>query len=159
MTTTRVYIVFYSGRLMDFQTISELSGVDPSHIEVKGEQKIGHTGKMLKLQTKGGECVPLVYLHNAFIYDLPASHGKYVSRLFNQLMRAIKNPKQLGEYCKAHGIKVFVQVVLEGITDTYSVPAVHLGWKFISFLADLNNAEVDFDYYTEPWEIDDEYQP
>ena len=133
MTTTRVYIVFYSGKPMDFQTISELSGVEPSHIEVKGEHQ-----------------------HNSFRYDLPASHGIYVERLFSKLRRTIKNSKQLGEYCKAHGIKVYVEVVIEGITDTYSVPSIHFDGMFISFLADLNNAEVDFDIYTEPWGKDDD---
>ena len=83
MTTTRVYIVFYSGKLMDFQTISELSGVDPSHIEVKGEQKIGHTGKMLKLQTKGGECVPLVYLHNAKTTAYGQQNDLFLCELFS----------------------------------------------------------------------------
>ena len=67
-------------------------------------------------------------------------------------MRAIKNSKQLGEYCKTHGIKVYVQVVIEGITDTYSIPSIGMDKKFISFLADLN-AEVDYDMYTEPWEM------
>ena len=134
MITTRVYIVFYSGKPMDFQTISELSEVQPSHIEVKGEHQ-----------------------HNTFRYHLPASHGIYVERLFSKLRRTIKNSKQLGEYCKAHHIKVIVRVVIQGITDTYSVPSIHFDGKFISFLADLNNAEVDFDIYTEPWEKDDDY--
>ena len=157
MTTTRVYIVFYSGKPMDFQTISELSGVEPSHIEVKGEQRIGHTGKVVKTQNKDGEWVPLINQHNAFEYHLPASHGIYVERLFSKLRRTIKDSKQLGEYCKVNGIKVYVEVVIEGITDTYSVPSIHFDGKFISFLADLNNAEVDFDIYTEPWEKDVDY--
>lgn len=133
MTTTRVYIVFYTGRKMDFQAISELAGIEPTHIKK----------------------------HNSFEYHLPASHGKIVQRQYNKLMRAIKNSKQLGDYCKAHGIKVYVQVVIDGITDTYSFPVLHMDKKFISFLADLNNAEVDFDIYTEPWdkEGDDYKQP
>ena len=133
MTTTRVYIVFYTGRKMDFQAISELAGIEPTHIKK----------------------------YNSFEYHLPASHGKIVQRQYNKLMRAIKNSKQLGEYCQAHGIKVYVQVVIEGITDTYSFPVLHMDKKFISFLADLNNAEVDFDIYTEPWdkEGDDYKQP
>ena len=151
MITTRVYIVFYSGKPMDFQAISELSGVEPSHIEVKGEQRIGHTGKVVKTQNKDGEWVPLINQHNSFEYHLPISHGVIVQRQYNKLMRAIKNPKQLGDYCKAHGIKVYVQVVIGGITDTYSFPVLHMDKKFISFLADLNNAEIDFDIYTEPW--------
>ena len=134
MTTTRVYIVFHSGRPMDFQTISEMSGVEPSRITEKGEHR-----------------------QNAFRYDLPSSHGIYVERLFSKLRRTIKNSKQLGEYFKVHGIKVFVEVVIEGITDTYSVPSIHFDGKFVSFLADLNNAEVDFDIYTDPWEKDDDY--
>ena len=142
---------------MDFQTISELSEVEPSHIEVKGEQRIGHKGKVVKTQNKDGEWVPLINQHNAFEYHLPASHGIYVERLFSKLRRTIKNSKQLGEYCKAHHIKVIVRVVIQGITDTYSVPSIHFDGKFISFLADLNNAEVDFDIYTEPWEKDDDY--
>ena len=157
MITTRVYIVFYSGKPMNFQTISELSGMEPSHIEVKGEQRIGHTGKVVKTQNKDGEWVPLINQHNSFEYQLPASHGIYVERLFSKLRRTIKNSKQLGEYCKAHHIKVIVRVVIQGITDTYSVPVLHFDGKFISFLADLNNAEVDFDIYTEPWEKDDDY--
>ena len=35
MTDTRVYIVFYTGRPMDFQALSELAGVEPTDIEVK----------------------------------------------------------------------------------------------------------------------------
>ena len=144
MTTTRVYIVFYTGRKMDFQAISELAEIEPTHIEVKGEQQRVRISK-----------------HNSFEYHLPASHGIIVQRQYNKLMRAIKNSKQLGEYCKAHGIKVYVQVVIDGITDTYSFPVLHMDKKFISFLADLNNAEVDFDIYTEPWdkEGDDYKQP
>lgn len=151
MTTTSVYIVFYSGRPMNFQAISELSGVEPSCIEVKGKPRISrNTGEIVRINE-----------HNSFEYHLPESHGKIVQRQYNKLMRAIKNAKQLGEYCKAHGIKVYVQVVVYGITDTYSFPDLHMDKKFISFLADLNNAEVDFDLYTEPWdkESDDYKEP
>ena len=131
MTETLVYIVFYSDRPMDFQAITELSGVESTLIEVKGE-------------------------HYSFEYRLPESHGKIVQRQYNKLMRNFKNSKQLGEYCKSHGIKVYVQVVVYGITDTYSLPVLHMDKKFISFLADLNNAEVDFDMYTEPWDKEDD---
>ncbi|MBO4595384.1 MAG: DUF4279 domain-containing protein [Bacteroidales bacterium] len=129
---------------MDFQAISKLAGIEPTNIEVKGEQQRVRISK-----------------HNSFEYHLPASHGKIVQRQYNKLMRAIKNSKQLGEYCKAHGIRVYVQVVIDGITDTYTFPVLHMDKKFISFLADLNNAEVDFDIYTEPWdkEGDDYKQP
>lgn len=98
--------------------------------------------------------------HNTFEYHLPESHGKIVQRQYNKLMRTIKNSKQLGEYCKSHGIKIYVQVVIEGITDTYSFPDIGMDKKFISFLSDLN-ATVDFDIYTEPWdkEGDDYKQP
>ena len=71
-------------------------------------------------------------------------------------MRAIQNPGQLGEYCKSHGIKVYVQVVAYGINDTYSFPVLHIDKKFVSFLNNLN-AEIDFDIYTEPWQKDEEY--
>ena len=152
MTTTRVYIVFYSGRPLNYQRIAELSEVEPTRIEVKGEPKISRiTGDIVKIQSKDGEWTPRINKHNSFEYHLPISHGVIVQRQYNKLMRAIKNPKQLGDYCKAHGIKVYVQVVIGGITDTYSFPVLHMDKKFISFLADLNNAEIDFDIYTEPW--------
>ena len=137
MTSTRVYIVFYSNRPMNFRALAELSGVGPTLTQIKGESNE----------------------HNSFEYRLPVSHGKIVQRQYNKLMRAFKNSKQLGEYCKAHGIKVYVQVVVYGITDTYSFPILHMDKKFISFLADLNNAEVDFDMYTEPWDKEgDDYK-
>ena len=160
MTDTRVYIVFYSGRAMNFQAISELSGVEPTFIEIKGELRISRIdGRVLKTQNDNGEWIPKTNPFNRFEYHLPLSHGKSVVRQFNKLMRAIKNPKKLGEYCKAHGIKVYIEVVLEGITDTYSFPYLHMDKKFVSFLADLNNAEVDFDIYTEPWDKEgDDYK-
>lgn len=152
-TSTRVYIVFYTGRAMNFKTIAEVSGVEPTCVEIKGEQRISSiTGKVVKVQSESGEWIPRINEYNSFEYHLPVSHGWNVQRQYNKLMRAIKNSKQLGEYCKAHGIKVYVQVVVDGITDTYSVPVLHMDRKFISFLADLNNAEVDFDMYTEPWD-------
>ena len=53
MITTRVYIVFYSGRPMDFQKLSDLSGVEPTCIEVKGEERISRiTGKVVKIQQR-----------------------------------------------------------------------------------------------------------
>ena len=67
-------------------------------------------------------------------------------------MRVIKNSMLLGAYCKGHGIKVNVQVVIDGITDTYSFPILLMDKKFISFLADLNNPKDDFDMYIEPWD-------
>ena len=153
MTSTRVYIVFYSGRPMNIQTISKLSGLKPAFIEVKGQSRVSRiTGDIVRVQTKNGEWIPRINEHNSFEYHLPQSHGKMVQRQYNKLMRAIKNSKQLGEYCKTHGIKVYVQVVIEGITDTYSIPSIGMDKKFISFLADLN-AEVDYDMYTEPWEM------
>jgi len=153
MTTTRVYIVFYSGRPLNYQRIAELSGVEPTRIEVKGEPKISRiTGDIVKIQSKDGEWIPRINEHNSFEYHLPQSHGKIIQRQYNKLMSAINNSKQLGEYCKTHGIKVYVQVVIEGITDTYSIPSFSMDKKFISFLADLN-AEVDYDMYTEPWEM------
>lgn len=158
MTTTRIYITFYSEKPMDFLAIAGLSSVEPTRIEVKGEPKVSHhTGKVIQTQSEDGKWIPRVYQHNAFRYDLPVSRGKRVDRVFNKLMQAIKNPAQLGAYCKEHDIKVCVQVVLEGITDTYSVPAIHLDGKFVSFLADLNHAEVDFDIYTDPWTKDSDY--
>ena len=160
MTTTRVYIVFYSGRPMNFKAISELSGVEPTYTEVKGEPRISRIdGRVLKTQTENGEWITKTNPVNRFDYHLPVSHGKSVVRQFNKLMKAIKNSKQLGAYCKTHGIKVYVEVVLEGITDTYSFPYLYLDKKFVSFLADLNNAEVDFDIYTEPWDKEgDDYK-
>ncbi len=153
MTSTRVYIVFYSGRPMNFQTISKLSGLKPAFIEIKGKPRVSRiTGDIVRIQTKNGEWIPQINEHNSFEYHLPQSHGKIVQRQYNKLMSAIKNSKQLGEYCKTHGIKVYVQVVIEGITDTYSIPSFSMDKKFISFLADLN-AEVDYDMYTEPWEM------
>ncbi|MBQ9192904.1 MAG: DUF4279 domain-containing protein [Bacteroidales bacterium] len=136
---------------MDFQVISELSGVEPTCIEVKGEQIVSRIT---------GERMSRISEHNTFEYHLPESHGKIVQRQYNKLMRTIKNSKQLGEYCKSHGIKIYVQVVIEGITDTYSFPDIGMDKKFISFLSDLN-ATVDFDIYTEPWdkEGDDYKQP
>ena len=158
-TSHRVYISFYSGRPMNFKTIAELAGVEPTYVEIKGEQRISHTGKVVKVQSESGEWIPRLNQYNVFEYDLPVSHGWDVQRQFNKLMRAIKDPKQLGEYCKAHGIKVDVQVVIEGVTDTYSFPALHLDKRFIAFLADLNNAEVDFDVYTDPWDEEgDDYK-
>ena len=132
MTKTRVYIVFHTGRPMNFQALSELAGVEPTRIQVKGKERISK--------------------ENSFEYHLPASRGKIVQRQYDKLMKAIKTPGPLGAYCKAHGIKVYVQVVVDGITDTYSIPVLHMDKKFIAFLADLNNAEVDFDIYTEPWD-------
>ena len=159
MTSTRVFIVFYSGRPMNIQTISKLSGLKPAFIEVKGQSRVSRiTGDIVRVQTKNGEWIPRINEHNSFEYHLPQSHGKIVQRQYNKLMRAIKNSKQLGEYCKTHGIKVYVQVVIEGITDTYSIPSFSMDKKFISFLADLN-AEVDFDMYTEPWDKEgDDYK-
>ena len=157
MITTSVYIVFYSGRPMDFQKLSDLSGVTPTNIEVKGKERISRiTGKVVKNQEKNGEWIPEVNEYNAFEYNLPASHGLFVNRQYNKLMRAIQNPGQLGEYCKSHGIKVYVQVVAYGITDTYSFPVLHIDKKFVAFLNNLN-AEIDFDIYTEPWQKDEEY--
>lgn len=116
MTSALVYIVFYSGRPMNFQTITELSGVDPTLIEAKGEPRINRiTGDIVRMNK-----------HNSFECRLPVSHGKIVQRR---------------------------------ITDTYSLPVLHMDKKFISFLADLNNAEVDFDMYTEPWDKEgDDYK-
>ena len=157
MITTRVYIVFYSGRPMDFQKLSDLSGVEPTSIEVKGEERISRvTGKVVKIQAKNGEWIPRINEYNAFEYHLPASHGLCVNRQYNKLMRAIQNPGQLGEYCKSHGIKVYVQVVACGITDTYSFPVLHIDKKFVTFLNDLN-AEIDFDINSEPWQKDEDY--
>ena len=133
---------------MDFQKLSELSGVEPTRIEKKGENRISWSGRVL----------PVICKENAFEFHLPESHGHYVNRLYNKLMRSIKNPKQLGVYCKSHGIKVLIVVVLDGITDTYSFPYIHQDKKFIRFLADLN-AEVAYDVYTEPWsDEDDDYK-
>lgn len=159
-TSTRVYISFSSGRPMNFKTIAELSGVEPTYIEIKGEQRIGSfTGKVLKTQSESGEWIPLINQRNVFEYALPVSHGRVLQKQLNKLMRTIKTPKQLGEYCRAHGIKVDVVVVIEGATDTYSFPALGMDKKFVSFLADLNFAEVGFDVYTEPWGKDgDDYK-
>ena len=66
MITTRVYIVFYSGRPMDFQKLSDLSGVEPTSIEVKGEERISRvTGKIVKIQAKNGEWIPRINEFNA----------------------------------------------------------------------------------------------
>jgi hypothetical protein len=142
---------------MDFQKLSDLSCVEPTSIEVKGEERLSRiTGKVVKIQAKNGEWIPRINEYNAFEYHLPASHGLYVNRQYSKLMKAIQNPEQLGEYCKSHGIKVSVQVVACGITDTYSFPVLHIDKKFVTFLNDLN-AEIDFDIYTEPWQKDEEY--
>ena len=155
MTTTRVYIVFYSGRPMNFKAISELSEVEPTYTEVKGEPRISRIdGRVIKVQSENGEWIPRLNPYNSFEYHLPVSHGLIVARQYNKLMRAIKNPKELGQYFKARGIKAYVEIVIEGITDTYTFPSLHFDKKFVSFLADLNNAEVDFDIYTEPWNKD-----
>ena len=67
MTTTRVYIVFYSGRPLNSQIIAELSGVEPTRIEVKGEPKISRiTGDIVKIQYQDGEWTPRINEHNAF---------------------------------------------------------------------------------------------
>ena len=94
MTSTRVYIVFYSGRPLNFQRIAELSGVEPTRIEVKGEPKISCiTGDIVKIQSKDGEWTPRINEHNSFEYHLSISHGVIVQRQYNKLMRAIKDPK------------------------------------------------------------------
>ena len=82
MTTTRVYIVFYSGRPLNYQRIAELSGVEPTRIEVKGEPKISRiTGDIVD---DSGNLVSVVnggsgtLIRNAtIITDIPVAAGTF----------------------------------------------------------------------------------
>lgn len=138
MTKTRVYLDFFSRRRIDINALSDLAGVKPTKVETKEERR----GRPQQF--------------NSFQYGFPVYKGWNIETLFNKLIKSIQHPKELGEYCRENGIKVKLNIVIEGITDTYSVPACYFSSRFISFLAMLN-ASIDHDIFTEPWQMGDDY--
>lgn len=81
---------------------------------------------------------------NAWIYELPVSHGYYLERNYKKLMQVIHNPKQLGEYCSKNHIKAKLFVVIE--SDKISFPSISMSNDFIQFLSYLR-ASVEPDTY------------
>lgn len=151
MTRTRVYLCWYSLKYIDFDHLSALAGIQPTRIEEKGTPVL-HDGSPLYEIGKSGERSTLLRKENALIYELPSFRGYRVDNLLKKLMNTIHNPVELGDYCKSNGINVKLQIVVEGITDTYSIPVLTFSKDCVSFLAKLN-ACVDFDLYTSPLEL------
>lgn len=69
-----------------------------------------------------------------------------------KMMQTIQHHEELGDYCKANGISAKLAIVIEGITDTYSMPVFTFSKEFVSFLSKIN-AWVDFDFYMSPFEL------
>lgn len=67
-------------------------------------------------------------------------------------MKTIQHPVELGEYCMSNGISAKLEIVIEGITDTYSIPVFSFSKEFVTFLSQIN-ACVDFDFYMSPFEL------
>ena len=66
---------------MNFKAISELSEVEPTYTEVKGEPRISRIdGRVIKVQSENGEWIPRLNPYNSFEYHLPVSHGLIVAR-------------------------------------------------------------------------------
>ena len=97
MTSTRVYIVLYSGRPMNFQTISKLSGLKPAFIEVKGKPRVSRiTGDIVRVQTKNGEWIPRINEHNSFEYHFAAITWQDCTKTVQQVDESYQEFQAIG---------------------------------------------------------------
>ncbi|MBP5504811.1 MAG: DUF4279 domain-containing protein [Bacteroidales bacterium] len=140
---------------MDVKALSDLTGVEPTTVWKKGDP-IVYNGHPTLIVNDKGEQAPKTYSFSSFEFALPIYRGLNVDRLFNKLMRVIQHPKEVGEYCRNHGIRVHLMVVVYGITDTYSIPSMFYTNKFVDFLS-LLGATIDHDLYSEPWQMGEDY--
>ena len=151
MTETRVYLCWYSTKPVDFCHLSELAGIRPTAIAEKGTPVISHIdGNPVQRMGKDGQWTTVFHKENSLTYELPTYRGLKVYSLLNKMMKTIQHPVELGEYCKSNGINAKLEIVIEGITDTYSIPVFSFSKEFITFLSQIN-AWVDFDLYTSPF--------
>lgn len=121
-------------------------------IEEKGTPVLRSDGRPVQSMGKDGLWATSLHKENSLTYELPPYRGFRVDNLLKKMMKTIHNPVELGEYCKSCGISTKLEIVMEGITDTYSIPVFSFSKEFVSFLATIN-AWVDFDLYTSPFVI------
>ena len=153
MTKTRVYLCWYSKNTIDFCHLSELAGIQPTKITKKGTPVVSHNdGSLVKRVEKDGQWATALHRENSLTYELPPYRGWKVYNLLNKMMKTIQHPVELGEYCMSNGISAKLEIVIEGITDTYSIPVFSFSKEFVTFLSQIN-ACVDFDFYMSPFEL------
>lgn len=153
MTKTRVYLCWYSKNTIDFCHLSELAGIQPTKITKKGTPVVSHKdGSLVKRVEKDGQWATALHRENSLTYELPPYRGWKVYNLLNKMMKTIQHPVELGEYCMSNGISAKLEIVIEGITDTYSIPVFSFSKEFVTFLSQIN-ACVDFDFYMSPFEL------
>lgn len=152
MTKTRVYLCWYSAKPIDCRHLSELAGIHPTRIEEKGSPILHRDGSPVHKMGKDGQWTTALHKENALTYELPPYRGWKVYNLLKKMMQTIQHHEELGDYCKANGISAKLVIVIEGITDTYSMPVFTFSKEFVSFLSKIN-AWVDFDFYMSPFEL------